>query len=122
MSDKILISEEMEEERKPLQIPVIPLRGMTVMPASVIHFEINREKSVQALEKAMLDQGKILLIAQREAGVDDPGLEQMYKTGTIAQVKQITQMPNHVIRVLVEGICRGVLHGLNIENERFLEA
>lgn len=122
MSDKILISEEMEEERKLLQIPVIPLRGMTVMPASVIHFEINREKSVQALEKAMLDQGKILLIAQREAGVDDPELEQLYKTGTIAQVKQITKMPNHVIRVLVEGICRGVLHGLNIENERFLEA
>lgn len=119
MSDKILI---IEEGQKLCRMPVIPLRGMAVMPAAIIHFEVSRDKSIQALESAMLDQGRIFLVAQKEGAVEEPGQEQLYSTGTIAQIKQITKMPNHVVRVLVEGTCRGVLRQLNEENDRFLEA
>lgn len=103
------------------KLPVIPLKGMTIMPETVIHFELNREKSIQALERAMLNQGRIFLVTQKEPGVDNPQLEQLYQVGTIAQIKQITKMPNQTVRVLVEGKCRGRLQSLNEEQEQFPE-
>lgn len=103
------------------KLPVIPLKGMTIMPETVIHFELNREKSIQALERAMLNQGRIFLVTQKEPGVDNPQLEHLYQVGTIAQIKQITKMPNQTVRVLVEGKCRGRLQSLNEEQEQFPE-
>lgn len=103
------------------KLPVIPLKGMTIMPETVIHFELNREKSIQALERAMLNQGRIFLVTQKEPSVDNPQLEQLYQVGTIAQIKQITKMPNQTVRVLVEGKCRGKLQSLNEEQEQFPE-
>lgn len=105
-----------------LSLPVIPLRGMTIMPGTVIHFDLNRDKSIQALEFAMLKGGALFLATQKDSDVDSPTEEHLYRVGTIAQVKQITKMPGKIVRVLVEGKCRGMHHGMNATNRKFLEA
>lgn len=115
------MSEKKEEAGQFLSMPIIPLRGMTILPNTIIHFDLNREKSVQALEHAMAKGGKLFLVAQKEARVDLPEEEHLYKVGTIAVVKQITKMPGQIVRVLVEGIERGILRGINRENAKFLE-
>ena len=116
------MSDNKTEKGQIQKLPVIPLKGMTIMPETVIHFELNREKSIQALESAMLNQGRVFLVTQKDGSMDNPQMEQLYPVGTIAQIKQITKMPNQTVRVLVEGKCRGKLHGLNEEQERFPEA
>lgn len=116
------MSEEMMQEEQFLYLPMITLRGMTIMPEAVIHFDLSREKTIQALEAAMLKQGMVFLVSQKDGNGDEPLYEQLYRTGTIAQVKQITKMPNRMVRVLVEGKCRGILHQINEENEKFPEA
>lgn len=103
-------------------MPLIPLRGMTILPDTVIHFDLNREKSIKALEYAMVKGGKLFLVTQRNVEVDIPKEEELYRMGTIAEIKQITKLPNQIIRVLVEGIKRGILKGINEENTKFLEA
>lgn len=106
-----------------LAIPIIPLRGMTILPAAVIHFDLNREKSVKALEYAMVKGGKLFLVTQRDSGVDMPEEEEdLCPVGTIAVIKQVTKLPNQIVRVLVEGTERGILQGINKENTKFLEA
>ena len=85
-------------------MPLIPLRGMTILPDTVIHFDLNREKSIKALEYAMVKGGKLFLVTQRNVEVDIPKEEELYRMGTIAEIKQITKLPNQIIRVLVEGI------------------
>lgn len=112
---------ELEMEQT-LIMPLIPLRGMTILPDAVIHFDLNREKSIKALEYAMMKGGKLFLAAQRNLEADVPKEEDLYHMGTIAVIKQITKLPNQVIRVLVEGETRGILQGLNAENTKFLEA
>lgn len=112
---------EIEQERV-LVMPLIPLRGMTILPDAVIHFDLNREKSIKALEYAMMKGGKLFLAAQKNLDADVPKEEDLYHMGTIAVIKQITKLPNQVIRVLVEGNKRGFLQGLNEENTKFLEA
>lgn len=108
--------------RQLLTMPIIPLRGMTILPNTVIHFDLNREKSIQALEYAMIKGGKIFLVTQRESSVDVPEERHLYRMGTISIVKQVTKLPNQIVRVLVEGIGRGILHGVNEENTKFMEA
>lgn len=103
-------------------MPLIPLRGMTILPDTVIHFDLNREKSIKALEYAMVKGGKLFLVTQRNVEVDVPKEEELYRMGTIAEIKQITKLPNQIIRVLVEGIKRGILKRINEENTKFLEA
>lgn len=105
-----------------MTLAVIPLRGMTIMPGAVIHFDLNREKSVQALESAMMRGGLLFLVGQKDAETDPIGKEQLYPVGTIAQIKQITKLPNQMIRALVEGKDRGILREINEENDRFMEA
>ncbi len=104
------------------RLPAVALRGMTVLPGAIIHFDLNREKSIAALEQAMMRGGKLFLVSQRSESESIPSFEEMYHVGTIAAVKQITKLPNQVIRVLVEGICRGEFIGLYQENKGFLEA
>lgn len=116
------MSEIKEETEQMITMPVIPLRGMTILPGTVIHFDLNREKSVQALEYAMMKGSRIFLVAQKDAGVDDPEEEHLCRMGTVSEVKQVTRLPQKIVRVLVEGICRGELEGINAENPRFLEA
>ncbi|WP_416175504.1 endopeptidase La [Clostridium sp.] len=90
-------------------IPLIPLRGMTVFPYMVVHFDVGREKSKLALEDAMINGQKIFLSSQKEYGVENPHKEDIYNIGTICNIKQILKLPNDVIRILVEGESRGIL-------------
>lgn len=115
----------MSEEKKITinrMLPAVALRGMTVLPGAIIHFDLNREKSVAAVEQAMVTGGRIFLVTQKNTEDNDPSFEQLYHVGTVALVKQITKLPNHVIRVLVEGIGRGIFTEINEENPGFIEA
>ncbi|MBZ2175849.1 endopeptidase La [Schnuerera sp. xch1] len=86
---------------------LIPLRGMSIFPHMVIHFDVGREKSINALEKSMVDDSLILLCSQKDSRVEEPTSEDFYHVGTIAKVKQVLRLPGGSIRVLVEGINRG---------------
>lgn len=88
-------------------LPLIPLRGISIFPHMVIHFDVGREKSIQALEKAMLDDSLILLCTQINPKVDEPTMDDFYHIGTVAKVKQMLKLPGGSIRVLVEGVSRG---------------
>ncbi len=95
-----------------LRMPVLPLRGMMVFPHMVLHFDVGRPKSVAALEKAMLEDQRIFLVAQSDGDVEDPGARDLCRVGTIAHIKQVLNLPGDSIRVLVEGLQRGVLGGI----------
>lgn len=88
-------------------LPLIPLRGISIFPHMVIHFDVGRDKSIQALEKAMMDDTAILLCTQVNPKVDEPTVDDFYHVGTVARVKQMLKLPGGSIRVLVEGISRG---------------
>ena len=103
-------------------LPAVALRDMTVLPGTIIHFDLNRNKSTAAIEQAMVTGGRVFLVAQRDVHDEEPSFEQLYRVGTIALVKQITKLPGKVIRVLVEGIGRGFFEGINADNENFIEA
>jgi ATP-dependent Lon protease len=89
------------------KIPLLPLRGLLVYPTMVLHLDVGRKKSVQALEKAMVEDNEIFLTAQREISTDEPTEKDIYSIGTLAKVNQMLKLPNGTIRVLVEGIQRG---------------
>lgn len=88
-------------------LPVVALRGMTILPDMVIHFDVSRERSVKAIEEAMLRDQRVFLVTQKDVQVDNPGPEDLYRIGTIASVKQVIKMPQKIIRVLAEGLERG---------------
>ncbi|RQD75336.1 MAG: endopeptidase La [Candidatus Syntrophonatronum acetioxidans] len=94
----------MSGERKIL--PMLPLRGILVFPNMVIHLDVGRERSVNALEQAMVEDNKILLVAQKDANTEEPTPDDIYKLGTIANIKQLLKLPGGTIRVLVEGLSR----------------
>ncbi|WP_046498328.1 endopeptidase La [Syntrophomonas zehnderi] len=85
---------------------MLPLRGVLVFPYTVIHLDVGRKKSINAIEEAMLGNKEIFLATQKEAQNDDPNEEDIYEVGTVAEIKQILKMPGGTMRVLVEGICR----------------
>ncbi len=87
-------------------LPLLPLRGILVFPYMVIHLDVGREKSVQAIEEAMIQDRIIFLATQKEAQTDDPSEDDIYRIGTVAEVKQLLKLPGGTIRVLVEGIAR----------------
>ena len=93
----------MAKKKTKLSLPLIPLRGLMVFPHMVLHFDVGRPRSVAALEQAMMEDQKVLLVAQKDAEVDEPSMEDMCQVGTIALVKQVLNMPGDTIRVLVEG-------------------
>lgn len=86
--------------------PLLPLRGLLVYPSMVLHFDVGREKSVKALEQAMLESHYIMLTSQEDGQVDTPAASDLYDVGTLAKVKQMMKLPNGTIRVLVEGLER----------------
>ena len=92
-----------------ITMPVIALRGLTVFPTMIIHFDISRKKSIAAVEKAMVSDQKIFLITQKKPEIMDPSLEDLYHIGTIATVKQLVKMPGNIVRVMVEGLERAEL-------------
>ena len=89
------------EDDNVMTLPMIPLRGLSVFPNMVLHFDIGREKSINALEKAMVMDQKIFLVAQKDENTDLPTPEDFYHTGTIGKVKQMLKLPGDSIRVLV---------------------
>ena len=100
---------------KTITMPVIALRGMTVLPKMMLHFDISREKSIAAVEKAMVGDQKVCLVTQRNPEETDPGIEDLYQVGTVALIKQLVKLPNNVVRVMVEGLERTEL--LTLETE-----
>ncbi len=91
---------------KEIIVPLLPLRGLLVYPTMVLHLDVGRDKSVQALEKAMVDNHLIFLTTQQDIALDEPGEEDLYPIGTLTKVKQMLKLPNGTIRVLVEGLSR----------------
>jgi ATP-dependent Lon protease len=89
-----------------LLVPLLPLRGLLVYPTMVLHLDVGRERSVQALEKAMVEDHLIFLTTQKDVSIDDPAEEDLYRIGTLTKVKQMLKLPNGTIRVLVEGLKR----------------
>lgn len=100
-------------------IPLLPLRGLLVYPTMVLHLDVGREKSVQALEKAMMEEHLIFLATQKDAGIDNPEEEDVFQVGTLSKVKQMLKLPNGTIRVLVEGLSRGEIQTF-IDHEDFV--
>ncbi|MGP1366805.1 MAG: endopeptidase La [Schwartzia sp. (in: firmicutes)] len=96
---------------KTIKMPLLPLRGMVVFPYMIIHLDAGRERSVAALEKAMTEDRRILLCAQRDGDVNEPQRADLYDVGTVAEVRQLLKLPGGAYRVLVEGICRGEVKG-----------
>lgn len=90
-------------------LPMVALRGMTIMPEMVVHFDVSREKSIAAIQEAMAGDQKIFLVAQRSIETDDPIQEDVYEVGTVGTIKQIMKLPKHIVRVLVSGETRGIL-------------
>lgn len=101
-------------------LPLLPLRGLLVYPTMVLHLDVGRDKSVRALEKAMVGENLILLVSQIETHVDDPEPEDIFRMGTIARVKQMLKLPNGTLRVLVEGLNRAsILNYLDTDDDHF---
>ncbi|HWJ76636.1 MAG TPA: endopeptidase La [Niallia sp.] len=109
------------EENKNNIVPLLPLRGLLVYPTMVLHLDVGRDKSVQALEKAMVEDHLIFLTMQKDIDIDEPGEDDLYKMGTLTKVKQMLKLPNGTIRVLVEGIQRAELQEL-VEEEKYFAA
>ena len=92
-----------------IELPVLPLRGLMLFPNMVLHFDVGRKKSLAALEQGMMEQQKVFLISQKRDGEEDPGWRDLCKVGTVAEIKQVMNLPGENVRVLVEGVCRGVI-------------
>ena len=102
---------------KLMALPLIPLRGISIFPNMIIHFDVGREKSKAAIEAAMEKQTDIFLATQKDYEIEDPEIGDIYDIGTICKVKQIIKLPNDVIRVLVEGLDRGEIKELDSSEE-----
>lgn len=100
-----------------MTLPLIPLRGISIFPNMIIHFDVGREKSKAAIESAMENQTEIFLSTQKDYEIEEPEFDDIFEIGTICTIKQIIKLPNDVIRVLVEGIDRGRLISLNVKDE-----
>ena len=108
--------------KQPISIlPAIALRGTTILPDMIVHFDVSRERSMKAIEAAMLQDEKIFLVTQKDPEMETPGITDLYKVGTVAYIKQVVKLPHDLLRVLVEGVERAELIGLEQE-EPFLMA
>ncbi len=108
-------------EDKKITMPAVALRGLTILPGMVQHFDISREKSVRAVETAMMGDQKVYLVTQRNPQQEVPTAADLYQMGTVSQIKQIVKMPNGILRVMVEGLERAALLTL-LEDGQYLEA
>ena len=102
-------------------LPMVAQRGLTIMPEMVVHFDVSRERSITAVQQAMMEDQKIFLVAQKSIETEDPGQEDVYSIGTVATVRQVIKLPKKIVRVLVSGEQRGRLTGIS-EKEPYLKA
>jgi ATP-dependent Lon protease len=110
--DKTKSRRKIQVNREIKSLPMVALRGMTIMPEMVVHFDVSREKSIAAIQEAMAGDQKIFLVAQKSIETDDPIQEDVYEVGTVGTIKQIMKLPKHIVRVLVSGETRGILKQL----------
>ena len=124
------MDEEIREEIQPIEsenlseltrLPLLPLRGMVVFPFMIVHLDVGRDRSVAALDEAMVHNRKIFLTAQKNDETENPTLDDLYEVGTIAEIRQLIKIPDGNIRVLVEGISRATLEKIS-ELEKYDEA
>jgi ATP-dependent Lon protease len=111
----------MIETPKSSLFPVLPLRDIVVFPHMIVPLFVGREKSIRALEEVMRDDKQILLVAQKNAGQDDPGTEDIYRVGTVSSVLQLLKLPDGTVKVLVEGNARAEINSF-IDNPKFFQA
>ena len=104
-----------------MNMPAVALRGLTILPGMIAHFDISRERSLRAVEEAMEQNQKIYLVTQRNVDSEDPTQEDLYQMGIVADIKQVVRLQNDVVRILVDGISRAALLGFT-DNEKYLEA
>lgn len=102
------------------QMPAVALRGMTILPDTMIHFDLIREKSIRAVEEALDADHKVFLVTQKKAETEEPSREDLYSIGCVASVKQVTKLPDNLVRVFVEGKERGRLVSLDEESPYLL--
>ncbi len=105
-----------------MRIPAVALRGLNIFPGMVIHFDLTRKKSVAAVKVAMKSDGKLFVITQKTMNEEMPSIDELYKIGTLVSVRQITKLPNGVVRVLVEGNARAELKSFYEESNTYLDA
>lgn len=108
-------------EEQIINMPAVALRGLTILPGMIAHFDISRERSLRAVEEAMEQDQKIYLVTQRNVDSEDPTQEDLYQMGIVADIKQVVRLQNDVVRILVDGISRAALLGFT-DNEKYLEA
>ena len=89
--------------------PMVALRGMTILPEMVVHFDVSRERSIAAIQEAMVEEQKIFLVAQKSVETEEPGVDDVYEVGTVGTIKQLIKLPKRIVRVLVSGEARGIL-------------
>lgn len=102
-------------------MPAVALRGLTILPGMIAHFDVSRERSLRAIEEAMEQDQKIYLVTQKNVDREDPTQEDLYQMGIVADIKQVVRLQNDVVRILVDGISRAALLGFT-GNEKYLEA
>ncbi|MBB5335833.1 endopeptidase La [Pectinatus brassicae] len=111
----------MAKEEKRKKLPLLALRGIVVFPYVIVNLDVGRDKSVAALEEAMVHEHKIMLSAQKDAAVNDPGVDDIYEVGTVAEIRQLLKLPGGSMRVLVEGMYRAQITDINF-GEKYNEA
>ena len=105
-----------------MKVPAVALRGLTIFPEMIIHFDLSRKKSIEAVSTAMSQAKSLFVVTQRKTEIDDPNKEDLYEVGTLVTIKQITKLPNHIVRVLVEGQKRARLIDIDEDNNKFIDA
>lgn len=108
-------------EEQIINMPAVALRGLTILPGMIAHFDVSRERSLRAIEEAMEQDQKIYLVTQRNVDSEDPTQDDLYQMGIVADIKQVVRLQNDVVRILVDGISRAALLGFT-GNEKYLEA
>ena len=103
-------------------LPAVALRGITILPGMIAHFDISRETSIRAVERAMKDGDAIFLVTQKDSNKDNPELEDLHFMGVIAEIKQVVKLQNDIIRVMVEGRQRAEVYELVQEQQAYMEA
>lgn len=122
--DNLEQTQNREIYRETLQIPgdsclpAVTLRGLTILPGMVIHFDLSRNCSMESVEHAMIGDQRLLVVTQKDAAQEDPGLEDLYDVGTVALIKQVSKLPGHILRVLVEGVSRARIYSF-METENY---
>lgn len=111
----------LEPDTMMMEMPVVALRGMVILPGMIAHFDVSREKSMKAVEACMMDSQKIFLVTQRDVEQEEPSVDDLYKIGIIAEVKQVIKLQNNIVRILVEGKERAELSSF-VDTQEYLLA